>query len=115
MKKQFYFALIIVIASTMFFSAPAKAQSTNNSTGVSSEGFLGDILGWLGFGDGSSSSSSSSGKTGTTTGTSGTTSGQSSTALPINNGIVFLMLGGFAIGITTVAKARKLKPVAAKA
>jgi len=108
MKKQFYLVLIIVLASTMFLSAPAKAQSTYKSTGVSSEGFLGDILGWLGFGDGSS------GKTGTT-GTTGTTSGQSSTALPINNGIVFLMLGGFAIGITTVAKARKLKPVAAKA
>lgn len=109
MKKQFYLFVVIVLASSILFAVPAKAQTAYKSAGTGSESFWDTLLGLFGLGG------TSSGKTGSTTGTSGTTSGQSGAALPINNGIVFLMLGGFAIGISAVAKAKKLKPATIKA
>lgn len=103
MKKHFYLFAVMMLASTLFMAAPAKA-ATVNPTNTNNQSLIGDILGLLGLG-GSSSSGSNSG------------SGSNcppSTQLPINSNIVFLMVAGVAIGVTTLGK-NKLRTAALKA
>ena len=101
MKKQFYLLATIFVLSTAFMASPAKADTGSNSNS-NSDNWLQDILNDLFGGSGSTTNSGSTSGSGTTgTGTSGT-------ALPINNGIVFLTIAGIAIGVVTVKNKNKL-------
>jgi hypothetical protein len=100
MKKLIYL-FSITIALSVLTSVSAKAATTITSYSSSSDqSLLSDLLDLLGFGGNSNSGSSYSGSNHNN---SGTTAG---TQLPINNGVVFLLIAGVTIGITTVRKYR---------
>jgi len=87
MKKHFYLLSIVMLASSLFMAAPAKAESSNSNTN-NQGGLINDLLDDLGLGNSSSS---------------GSTSGSGSNcALPINDDIVYLLIGSAVIGITTL-------------
>jgi hypothetical protein len=99
MKKHIYLFSVVMLASTLFMAAPAKASTITIATTTSntSNSLLGDLLGLLGFGG----TPANPGNTGTT--------GGSGTQLPINNGVVFLMAAGLVVGITAVKKNKLTK------
>jgi hypothetical protein len=95
MKKNLYLFAIMFFALTLFVSAPAKAVSSNSNN--NSDSLVGGILNLLGLGSNNNNNNNNKDKH------------KTSTALPINNGVEFLMIAGVIIGITSVNKAKKLK------
>ena len=99
MKKHIYLFSVIFLLSTILMAAPAKASTITVTTPIvnTSNSLLDGILGLLGL-EGT-----------TNTGGSTTPAGGSGTHLPINNGMIFLLLGGVAIGLTTINKNKLTK------
>jgi hypothetical protein len=106
MKKLIYL-FSITIALTLFTSVSANAQtlapSATKAPGVMCD-FLSDLLSMF-FG-----SSTNTTSTTTTTTNSGSTCGSTSTQLPINGGVEFLMIAGVIIGVVTVQRYKTVKP-----
>jgi hypothetical protein len=94
--------LICLFSFTLLLTASSLTASASTGTTTTNGGdnLITSILDLLGLGGSGSGSGSTSGSTTTANG-GGTCS---STQLPINNGIVFLMIAGVAIGIVTLKK-----------
>jgi len=104
MKKLVYL-FSITIALSIFTSASASAQTLAPS--VKAPGVMCDFLSDLisAFFGGSTNNTS------TTTTNSGSNCGSTSTTqLPINGGVEFLMAAGVIIGIVTVQRYKTVKP-----
>jgi len=98
MKKQFYIFSLILVATTVFNALPVKAKDRNPNIDYNNT--------WP---KGSNSNESNYSSVGQSNGALKTANGapftpSSSTNLPINNGVVFLMIAGIIIGITTLKK-----------
>jgi hypothetical protein len=96
MKKLIYL-FAITIALNVFTSVSAKAATSTTSSN-NDQNLITEILDWLGLGGSSSSNSYSNNSS------SNNNSNSASTQLPINNGIVYLLIAGVTIGIVTVKK-----------
>jgi len=92
MKKHFYLFSTVLLAATIFLSAPAKAENRNSPQGNNCDNNQPQ------GNDNKQVQSPEQSKTSTVA--------TSNTQLPINNGIVFLMVAGVVIGITTVSKSK---------
>lgn len=113
MKKLIYL-FSITIALTIFTSVNASAQTLpSNTATITAPGVMCDFFtDWLNaiFGNSGNNNTSGNSTSGSTTSgstNSGSTSG--STQLPINNGVVFLMIAGAAIGVVTLQRYKVAK------
>jgi hypothetical protein len=103
MKKQFYIFSLILIAATVFNVSSLKAENKNPNQdyNIGTENSNGNECNY-------SNVSHTNGAL-KTDGAFGAPS--PSTNLPINNGVVFLMMAGLIIGIATLKKYKSDKPV----
>jgi hypothetical protein len=102
MKKSIRL-FIVTLITFGFFYAPAKAASYSPEYGYSRVG--GNNHGSQGYNDHRTGGSYSGFNMNQNTPAS------PSTNLPVNGGIVFLMIAGLTIGVVSISRFKKLKPV----
>ena len=107
MKKNIFLVALVLFTAVLFNAPSVKAENTDK-TWSKTENYTPD-----GYGSNSMNNTHNNGPGNNGSHNAGNGPAISNTALPINNGVVFLFVAGMAIGIVTLKKFKSLTPAMA--